>query len=310
MAKKIRVGLALGSGGARGLAHIGVLKALEEQKIPIDLIVGTSMGAIIGGIYAQEPDAKRLEQLVKKYVCHNDFQEGWIGFFKDKFNRQKENLLNELTHFVRKKYVTYLSTRKLSLEKSERLLNPLKELLKDEPVEKTKIKFATVAIDLTTGSEVILQKGSILDAVYASSAIQGVFPPLVVNNKLLVDGGPTSGIPIGVTKKLGADFVIAVNVPQMSRRENEFKSGLEVILRSDWAAQAKLNQLHLSFADLIITPRVRSIHWANFGKVDDCIQKGYQATIKKTDEIKEKLIKRKSFWRKFRKTLAQSIAGT
>jgi NTE family protein len=309
MAKKIKVGLALGSGGARGLAHIGVLKALEEQKIPIDLIVGTSMGAIIGGIYAQEPDAKRLEQLVKKYVCHNDFQEGWIGFFKDKFNRQKANLLNELTHFVRKKYVTYLSTRKLSLETSERLLNPLKELLKDEPIEKTKIKFATVAIDLTTGTEVILQEGSILDAVYASSAIQGVFPPLVVNNKLLVDGGPTSGVPIDVTRKLGADFVIAVNVPQMPRRENEFKSGLEVILRSDWAAQAKLNQLHLSFADLIITPQVRSIHWANFGKVDECIQKGYQAAIKKTDEIKDKLTRRKSFWRNFRKTLAQSIAG-
>jgi NTE family protein len=309
MAKKIKVGLALGSGGARGLAHIGVLKALEEQKIPIDLIVGTSMGAIIGGIYAQEPDAKRLEQLVKKYVCHNDFQEGWIGFFKDKFNRQKANLLNELTHFVRKKYVTYLSTRKLSLETSERLLNPLKELLREEPIEKTKIKFATVAIDLTTGTEVILQEGSILDAVYASSAIQGVFPPLVVNNKLLVDGGPTSGVPIDVTRKLGADFVIAVNVPQMPRRENEFKSGLEVILRSDWAAQAKLNQLHLSFADLIITPQVRSIHWANFGKVDECIQKGYQAAIKKTDEIKDKLTRRKSFWRNFRKTLAQSIAG-
>ena len=310
MPKKVKVGLALGSGGARGLAHIGVLKALEEQKIPIDLIVGTSMGAVIGGIYAQKPDAKRLEELVKKYVSHNDFQEGWIGFFKDECNRQKENLLKELSHFVRKKYVTYLSIRKLSLEKKERLLNPLKDLLNDQPIEETKIKFATVAIDLTTGKEAILQKGSILDAVYASSAIPGVFPPLVLNNKLLVDGGPTSGIPIEITKKLGADFVIAVNVPQMSRRENDFKSGLEVILRSDLAAQAKLNQLHLSFADVIITPQVRSIHWANFGKADDCIQKGYQAAIKKTDEIKEKIGKRKSRWRNFRKTLAQSIAGT
>jgi len=310
MAKKIKIGLALGSGGARGLAHIGVLRALEEQKIPVDLIVGTSMGAIIGGIYSQEPNAERLEQLVKKYVCKNDFQEGWIGFFKEEFNRKQENLLKELSHFVRKKYLTYLTTKKLSLEKKERLLNPLKELLKDEPIEKTKIEFATVAIDLTTGKEMIFQKGSIIDAVYASSAIQGVFPPLILNNKILVDGGPTSGIPIDVTKKLGADFVIAVNVPQIPRKENEFKNGLEVILRSDLAAQAKLNQLNLSFADVVITPAVRSIHWANFGKVDDCIEKGYQAAIKKTEEIKDKLTKRKSYWRNLRKTLAQSIAGT
>lgn len=310
MAKTIKIGLALGSGGARGLAHIGVLKALEEQEIPIDLIVGTSMGAIIGAIYAQEPDAKRLEELVKKYVCKNDFQEGWIGFFKDESNREKENLLRELSHFVRKKYLTYLTTRKLSLEKKERLLNPLKELLKDQPIDKTKIPFATVAIDLTTGREVIFQKGPIIDAVYASSAIQGVFPPLVLNNRVLVDGGPTSGIPIETAKELGADFVIAVNVPQIPRKENQFKNGLEVILRSDWAAQAKLNQLNLSFADVLITPQVRSIHWANFGKADDCIQRGYQAAIRKTEEIKTRLAKRKSFWRNFRKTLAQSIAGT
>ena len=157
MAKRIKIGLALGSGGARGLAHIGVLKALEEQKIPVDLIVGTSMGAIIGAIYAQKPDAQRLEKLVKKYMCRNDFQEGWIGFLKDEVDETKENLLKELSHFVRKKYLSYLTTHRLSLEKKERLLNPLKELLKDEPVEKTKIEFATVAIDLTTGREVIFQ---------------------------------------------------------------------------------------------------------------------------------------------------------
>jgi len=310
MAKKVKIGLALGSGGARGLAHIGVLKALEEQKIPIDLIVGTSMGAIIGGIYAQEPNAQRLEKLVKKYVCRHDFQEGWLGFLKDELNRKEENLLRELSHFVRKKYLSYLTTHRLSLEKKERLLNPLKELLRNEPMEKTKIGFATVAIDLTTGKEVVFQKGSIIDAVYASSAIQGVFPPLILNNKILVDGGPTSGVPIEITKKLGADFVIAVNVPQIPRKEKEFKNGLEVILRSDWVAQAKLNQLNLSFADVVVTPAVRSIHWANFGKVDDCIQRGYQATIRRIDQIKDKLAKRRSFWRNLRKTLAQSIAGT
>ena len=310
MRRKAKIGLALGSGGARGLAHIGVLKALEEQKIPIDLIVGTSMGAIIGGIYAQEPDAKRLAELVKKYVCKNDFHEGWIGFFKEEFNRKKENLLAELSHFVRKKYLTYLTTRKLSLEKKEKLLNPLRELLRDEPIEKSKIEFATVAIDLTTGREVIFQKGPIIDAVYASAAIQGVFPPLIIDNRLLVDGGPTSAIPIETARKLGADFVIAVNVPQMPRKENQFKNGLEVILRSDWAAQAKLSKLNLSFADVVITPAVRSIHWANFTKVDDCIERGYRAAMANTEEIKDKLAKRKSLWINFRKTLARSIAGT
>jgi len=312
MAEKIKIGLALGGGGARGLAHIGVLKALEEEKIPIDAIAGTSMGAIVGGAYAQFHDSGKLISMAHELIDSFNLQSGWMEFLCKDFEKNKEkreSLLKEISYFVRKRFMYFVGFSKISLEPKEKLMDPLKAVLKDEPIERAKIPLACVAVDLVWGREVVIKKGSMINAVYASSSIEGVFPPLPMDNQLLSDGGVTSLVPVDAARQLGANLIIGVNIPEISRRENRLASGIEVILRADSLTRKKLNDLVLTTADVIITPEVKAIHWANFGKVEECIQKGYEATKDKINEIKEKIQKKKSPWIKLRKNVAKAIAG-
>ncbi|KPL03751.1 MAG: hypothetical protein AMJ73_05390 [candidate division Zixibacteria bacterium SM1_73] len=312
MAERIKIGLALGGGGARGLAHMGVLKALEEEKIPIDAIAGTSMGAIVGGAYAQSPDIRKLISMSRDLINKFNLQSGWMEFLSEDFEKnkeKKESLLKGISYFVRKRFMYFVGFSKISLEPKEKLMDPLKAVLKDEPIQRAKIPFACVAVDLVSGKEVMLKKGSIINAVYASSSIEGVFPPLRVNSQLLSDGGVTSLVPVDAVRELGTNFIIAVNIPEMSRKENRLTSGIEVILRADSLTRKKLNNLVLATADVIITPEVKTVHWANFGRVDECIQRGYEATRNKIDEIREKIQKKKSPWTKLRKNIAKAIAG-
>jgi NTE family protein len=312
MAEKIKIGLALGGGGARGLAHIGVLKALEEEKIPIEAIAGTSMGAIVGGAYAQSPDSGKLISLTHELLNEFDLRSGWMEFLCQDFEKneeKKESLLKEISYFVRKRFMYFVGVSKISLEPKEKLMTPLKAALKDESIEQAKIPFACVAVDLVSGREVLIKQGSMINGVYASSSIEGIFPPLRLNNQLLSDGGVTSLVPVEAVRELGANFVIGVNIPEIIRTENRLISGVEIILRADSLTREKLNNLVLATADVVITPDVRTIHWANFGKVDECIRKGYEATKNKINEIKEKIDKRKSPWTKLRKNIAKTIAG-
>ncbi len=312
MAAKIKIGLALGGGGARGLAHIGVLKALEEEQIPTDAIAGTSMGAVIGAAYAQSPDSETLTSMARELISRFNLQSGWMEFLCQDFEKnkaKKESLLREASYFVRKRFMYLVGVSKISLEPKEKLMDPLKAALKDEPIEQAKIPFAAVAVDLISGKETVIKTGPMINAVYASSSIEGIFPPLRTDNQLLSDGGVTSLVPVDAVRQLGADFVIGVNIPEMPRRDNTLASGIEVILRADSLTRQKLSHLVLATADVIITPEVKTIHWANFGKVDECIQKGYQAAKEKTDEIKAKIDKKKSRWIKLRKNIGKAIAG-
>jgi len=309
--RKITVGLALGGGGARGLSHLGVLKALEEARIPIHAIAGTSMGAVVGGAYAQRPGSGKLIQMAHDLIKQFDLRSGWMGFLCDEEEgkARRENLLKDLGDFVRRRLVYVVGASRISLEHQEKLMLPLKTALKEELIEKAQIPFAAVAVDLISGKEVTIKKGSMVNAIYASSSIEGIFPPLRTDNQLLSDGGVTSMIPVEAVRELGANFVMGVSIPHTLRSQSKFKSGIEVILRADSLTREKLNHLILKKCDVVITPKVQGIHWANFGKLDECIQKGYDAARDKIDEIKEKIAKRESMWLKFRKTLGEAIAG-
>jgi len=266
----------LGGGGARGLAHIGVLKALEEEKIPIHAIAGTSMGAVVGGAYAQMGNCPKLILMLHDLIDQFDLKSGWMKFLcseGEKNRERKEGLLKELGYFVRRRLIYVVGASRISLEPQEKLMEPLRMALKDEPIEKANIPFAAVAVDLISGKEVVIKKGSMIDALYASSSIEGIFPPLRIDNQLLSDGGVTSLVPGSAVRELGANFVIGVSIPETVRQEAKFGSGIEVILRADALTREKLNQLMLKECDVVITPEVRTIHWANFGKLDECIQK-------------------------------------
>lgn len=294
---KLNIGLALGGGGARGLAHIGVIKVLERENIPIDLITGTSMGAIIGGVYALKKDILSIERNAKKYSDIGRFD---IGFtISEKDRKDKPFILKKVSEFLKKGYILNLELRQRYINEGEELRKVIKELVDDKTFEDTKIPFAAVAADLVKGERVILQTGKLFDALLASASIPGMFPPLMADRKVLVDGGIVEVVPIGAARSLGANFIIAVNVSSTLKKRYEFSNAVEILFRSDSITSNELRKLQLSFADVVITPKVERFHWSDFSKPEKCIKEGEIAAQNSMSELKEKLKYAKpSWWRR------------
>ena len=170
-------GLALSGGAARGIAHIGVLRALEEHKIPIKFISGTSVGAIIAALYAF------------------DIELDEIGRFAKSLN------LSKVSSFKLSKY---------GLFDNHNLKDLLCEYIGDSRIEDSKLPLAIIATDISSGEKVILKSGSVCDAVCASSAIPGLFAPVIIDNQSLVDGGLVQNLPVSVLKEMGADYLLSL----------------------------------------------------------------------------------------------------
>ncbi len=248
-----KIGLALGSGGARGFAHVGVLKVLQEYNIPIDFIAGSSMGALVGGLYGAGHDLERLYKLAtafrRKYYL--DFTVPKMGFI----NGQK------IKEFIR------IFTKGMQLEE----LHP---------------PLAVVTTDLTTGERVIFNSGSVADAVRASISIPGIFVPERINGRLLVDGGVVDRVPVSVVRNMGADIVIAIDVSHINGNK-EITSIFDVILQSIDIMQDELARLKQSDADVMIKPRVEQYSARAFTNTEEIIRIGEEETIKNISKIKE-----------------------
>jgi len=292
--EKLKVGLALGGGGARGLAHIGVLKVLERENIPIDLITGTSMGAIIGGVYALKKDISAIEKIAEKYSKISEFN---IDFsFSEKERKDKPFFLKKMSDFLKKGYILNLELRRKYINDGEGVKKIIKDLVGNKAFTDTKIPFAAVAADLVKGEKVIIRKGKLFDALLASASIPGMFPPVILDKKILVDGGIVDVVPIEAAQSLGANFVIGVNVSQTIKKRVEFDNAVEIFFRSDSITSAELRKLQLSFADVVITPKVGRFHWSDFSKPEQCIREGEIAAQNVISEIKEKLKRAKLAW--------------
>ena len=295
--EKLKVGLALGGGGARGLAHIGVLRVLERENIPIDLITGTSMGAIIGVVYALKKDISAIEKIAEKYSKISEFNIDLS--FGEKERKGKPFFLKKMSDFLKKGYILNLELRRKYLNDGGEIRKIIGELIDDKTFEDTKIPFVAVAADLVRGEKVIISRGKLFDALLASSSIPGMFPPVILDRKILVDGGIVDVVPIEVAQSLGANFVIAVSVSHTIKKRFEFNNAVEILFRTDSITSAELRKLQLSFADVVITPKVGRFHWSDFSKPERCIREGEIAAQDTISELKKKLKSAKpSWWRK------------
>lgn len=253
---KPRVALALGGGAARGFAHIGVIRALEQERIPIDLVVGTSVGSLIGAIYASDRDSFGLE---------------WTAFALEKDDIFDFGLLN--------------AVRGMGLAKGARLEQFVKARIKVPNIEGMKIPFAAVATDLNRGTKVVLDSGPVSIAVRASSAIPGVFEPVIVGGKLLVDGGVVDNIPISVARAKGADIVIAVDISE-NLTNNDISNLLEVTLQATNIMFALNVEHSKKDADVLIAPSVGDVAMLDFSQKKRCMQAGIEAARKAAPEIR------------------------
>lgn len=284
---KKQVGLALGGGAARGLAHVGVLQALEEADVPLHVITGTSMGAIIGAMYAVDPRIEPLQDKIVEFFQSDTFRKARLDFVVERKNRvDGEGLFFRFSQLARKKIFFTLAMTMISFVSQETRDKSLEFLLPDINIEDTKLPFAAIALDLESGAEVVLKSGSLRQAIAATCALPGILPPVEHNGMQLVDGGWIDAVPVGPAREMGAELVLAIDVGREEHSADTYDSGLDIVFRADAATRYALSNLQLQMADLVICPSVGITHWADFSRADEIIAKGRYATLERLSEIK------------------------
>jgi len=275
------IGLALSGGGARGGAHVGVLKALEEMNIPVDYIAGTSMGAIIGGLYAAGYTADEIEQLL--------IDTDWTRALTD--NPARRNRTMRKKDLERQFLIPYrVGFNKGSLQLPlgaiagqhldqifHQMLFPVVGI---SDFDDLPIPYRAVATDLVTGEAVVLANGSLANSLRASMSVPGVFAPVKIDGRLLVDGGMSNNLPVSVVREMGADVVIAVDISTPLLTEEQLTSILSVteqltsfLTRRTTEAQIAL----LGTGDVLLVPELGDFSSADFEGADEIVNLGYEA---------------------------------
>lgn len=292
--KKIKIGLVLGGGGARGLAHIGVLQVLQAYGINVDIIAGTSMGAIVGAVYAQHPDADFVERKFRDFLKSDKYSLLSGVRFRKENVYEPEHLLQQFSREIKRRVVINMAAHRKSLLKAERLTTFLEYLVEDSKIENFTLPFACTAVDLNSGDDVIFKNGDIYPALAASAAIPGFLPPVESNGRLLVDGSVTNNFPIDMVREMGADIVLAVNVSSTFDIQASAENVVDIILRSNAAATKKINTITLRSADYVVTPPIGKVHWAEFEEIDFLIEKGKAEAQRSVAAIRELINKNSS----------------
>jgi NTE family protein len=249
--KPAKIAIVLGAGASKGFAHIGVLKVLESNKIPVHMIVGTSAGSFVGSLYAYGYNAFQLQKM--------------------SFSIEKGDILD----------ITIPDNGFIKGEKLEEYIN---EKVKNTPIENLRIPFYSVATDLLNGHEVVFGKGNTGTAVRASCSIPGIFNPVRISDRIYVDGGVVSPVAVEAAKRLGADIVIVVDISaDIGGKPPE--STIETILQSISIMYSKLSSLQLTKADIVIRPKVGYIGPGDFSKRHEAVLEGEKAALGALPEI-------------------------
>jgi NTE family protein len=282
------LGLALGGGAARGLAHIGVLRALERAGIRPDLITGTSIGALVGSVYATLGEVEGTEQRFRQFVASPEFRRTEFDFLKGS-RRDSPNILYSVKELVKRGIFYSLSMARASFISEENFVHNVHSLVADISIGDTKLPFFPVAADLESGEEVVLTSGSLRTGVCASSAIPGLLPPVRVNGRILIDGGWVSKVPVFAAFRQGADMVIGVDISVDLEDTRGLKKGLDVLVRANAIKAEALKNFQCKLLDVLIKPQVGQVHWADFNGGLTLIEEGDRACTLKIPEIHEKL---------------------
>ncbi|MES2153493.1 MAG: patatin-like phospholipase family protein [Pseudomonadota bacterium] len=257
--KKIRIGLALGGGAARGFAHIGVIKALEAQGIYPDIVVGTSAGSVVGALYAAGNNGFALQKTAM------DMDEATIS-----------------------DWALPLFGKVSGVLKGEALQNYVNKAVHNVPMEKLKLQFGAVATDLNSGLPILFQRGNTGQAVRASSSVPSVFQPVRIGEHSYVDGGLVAPVPVRFAREMGADFIIAVNISTQTDAQAAVSS-LEVLMQTFSIMGQRLNHYELKDADVVIAPSLGKMGGGDFNGRNLAILAGEQAAAAAMPQIKAKL---------------------
>ncbi|MBH8585543.1 patatin-like phospholipase family protein [Thermoactinomyces sp. CICC 10520] len=250
-----KIGLALSSGGARGFAHLGVLKVLKEEGIPVDCVAGSSIGSIMAVLLANGLDLDMCEKL----ACS-----------------------------LKRKYWLDFTVPRKGFVPGEKVKALIRLLAHHKKLEELQIPTAIVATDLVTGEPVVFTEGPVDQAVRASISIPGIFEPVIRGDQVLVDGGVADRLPVSVVRKLGADFVIAVDVIPRAPQA-EIRNIFDVITQTLIIMEKQITGQKRSTADFLIHPDVGDIQVTSFSRVEECIRRGEEEARAQIDKLKERI---------------------
>tara|TARA_B100001113_G_scaffold153307_1_gene125454 strand:- start:435 stop:1370 length:936 start_codon:yes stop_codon:yes gene_type:complete len=309
MYKNLKIGLALGGGGARGACHIGVLKILEDNGIIPDVIAGTSAGSMIGAMYASEMNAHIVEQKYMKHIQSENFKD--LGFRYIANSEKDDSIFSQIVKQIKNQYVLMVSSNRKSIIKNERLSKAANILFETKKFEDLKIPLLVTATDLVTGNPIIYKTGDLVDAVVQSSTIPGFVEPTYQNNRMLVDGGIS--LPTPVTPLIGeCDFIISINITRGVSNQPEPNNIFEILNRSRDISIGQLNKYLLEKANFIIKPEHNNLHWSAFDKSDEFLKVGEKAASDSIEsllnaldsELKDEIKPTKeTFWTRIKKRL-------
>jgi NTE family protein len=277
-----KVALVLSGGGARGFAHIGVLRVLKELRIPVDFVVGTSMGAVIGGAYAAGRSVEEIEDIVRNTSWENVLADRPARDALD-FRRREEDvaLPSRIEFAVTKSGIALPPSAAGNSALEQALTRLLPNGMKSEHINHLPIPFRSVASDLVTGDMVELTDTPLFITLRASLAVPGMFAPVHINKRLVVDGGLVRNLPIDMAKKMGADIVIAVNVGTPLAQEKELGSAISVAqqmlqILTEQNVQRSLKELRPK--DILIAPNLNGINFLDFDEHHNAMLAGDIAT--------------------------------
>jgi len=262
----MKIGLALGGGAVYGFAHIGVLKVLERNGIRPDIIAGTSVGSLIGGIYASGVSIEKLEKIALDF--------NWFEIAGITIPKQGLVSIEKLEDFI---------------EKHSRVRN----------IEDTKIKFSVATTNLLRGVEEVFEEGPMAPAIRASCSLPGIFNPTVFNDGIFVDGGVINNVPTDIVKKNGADFVMGVDITAKSKMDILKHKDIFNIVWKSWqiAIQENTSLRSYSEADIILMPDIKNVNPFDITKKRAIIEAGERAAEREISDILRKIKSKKSSWR-------------
>jgi NTE family protein len=289
--KRPKIALVLSGGGARGFAHIGVLRVLKEMHVPIDIVVGTSMGSVIGGAYAAGRSVEELEEIVRTT--------SWDSVLADRpardvldFRRREEDVLlpSRIEFAITKAGVSLPPSAAGNAALEQALSRLLPSGTRDEPVDQLPLPFRSVVSDLLTGELIELTDTPLFQTLRASLAVPGVFAPVHINKRLVVDGGLVRNLPIDMARKMGADVVIAVNVGTPLAVEKELGSAISVAqqmlqILTEQNVQRSLKELGKN--DILIAPDLNGISFLDFSLYHQAMESGELATRKVAAQLRK-----------------------
>jgi len=286
MRKGRNFGLVLGGGGARGFAHVGVLKVLARENIRPDIIVGASAGSVVGGALASGMTVQQIEEKAYSFLESDLYASSELKAIGDAESGAEQRLSRRIQSYFSTKMRLASALYKPGILPLEALEEFINYFIPDIKIQETAIPFRAVATELARGECVILKEGSLRRSILASSAVPGAFPPVEMNGKYFSDGGIICTVPVGCALKEGADTVLAVAIDRDLVTPSEFHTAVDIYVRAGEIQGFCLEEYDLKRADLVIRPELGGIHWSDFSHSQDLIRRGEKAATERIADIR------------------------